>query len=347
MSARVDDATDADARNARSRLAIRLQRASAAVLALCVVVHLATMHLRGAPRPHGARRSSRACMPTPLAGVLRGLRRGGRHSCAAGPAHHCRGMARLRGAGQRRRAGRVRAGAARRRAVCGAYADRLTCRRAARSCDGASQRRRCRAGTPASGPSSCTGSPASCWRSSCRCTFSCCRRSLRHAAAVDGFLAGRAQPPVTFAEAVLVLALAAHLGGGVRLLLIEFVGWRAEWQKNAIARGCARPPSPARCCSLSPDDSRHDTTIDPAAVEDGGEGTLHPRAQDAAARHQARLRRRSRARETDATAQTRARHHGEEHRGRRGDRQPAVPGHRHPDLQRHDRARRRRRRRRS
>ena len=33
----------------------------------------------------------------------------------------------------------------------------------------------------------------------------------------------------------IVLALAVHLAGGVRLLLVEFVGWRAEWQKTAIA----------------------------------------------------------------------------------------------------------------
>jgi len=32
-----------------------------------------------------------------------------------------------------------------------------------------------------------------------------------------------------------VLALAVHLAGGVRLLFVEFVGWRAEWQKTAIA----------------------------------------------------------------------------------------------------------------
>jgi succinate dehydrogenase subunit D len=40
---------------------------------------------------------------------------------------------------------------------------------------------------------------------------------------------------VRLAETLLVLALAAHLAGGVRLLFVEFVGWRAEWQKSAIA----------------------------------------------------------------------------------------------------------------
>jgi succinate dehydrogenase/fumarate reductase cytochrome b subunit len=36
-----------------------------------------------------------------------------------------------------------------------------------------------------------------------------------------------------------VLALAVHLAGGVRLLFVEFVGWRAEWQKSAIAIAAA------------------------------------------------------------------------------------------------------------
>ena len=43
------------------------------------------------------------------------------------------------------------------------------------------------------------------------------------------------QPAVKLAETLLVLALAAHLGGGVRLLFVEFAGWRAEWQKTALA----------------------------------------------------------------------------------------------------------------
>ena len=43
------------------------------------------------------------------------------------------------------------------------------------------------------------------------------------------------QPAVKFAETVLVLALVLHLAGGVRLLFVEFVGWRADWQKTIIA----------------------------------------------------------------------------------------------------------------
>jgi len=60
-------------------------------------------------------------------------------------------------------------------------------------------------------------------------------RALSDAAALDGFFEWTRQPAVKFAETLLVLALAVHLAGGVRLLFVEFVGWRAEWQKTAIA----------------------------------------------------------------------------------------------------------------
>jgi fumarate reductase subunit D len=60
-------------------------------------------------------------------------------------------------------------------------------------------------------------------------------QALARPAALDDFLAWTRQPVVKFAETVLVLALAAHLAGGVRLLFVEFVGWRAEWQKTALA----------------------------------------------------------------------------------------------------------------
>ncbi len=64
-------------------------------------------------------------------------------------------------------------------------------------------------------------------------------QALVRPATLDQFLAWTRQPAVKFAETVLVLALAAHLAGGVRLLLIEFVGWRADWQKTAIALAAA------------------------------------------------------------------------------------------------------------
>lgn len=60
-------------------------------------------------------------------------------------------------------------------------------------------------------------------------------QALARPAALDRFLAWTHAPGVRFAETVLVLALAVHLAGGVRLLFVEFVGWRAGWQKTAIA----------------------------------------------------------------------------------------------------------------
>jgi fumarate reductase subunit D len=60
-------------------------------------------------------------------------------------------------------------------------------------------------------------------------------QALARPAAVDDFLAWTHVPAVKAAETLLVLVLAAHLAGGVRLLFVEFVGWRAEWQKTALA----------------------------------------------------------------------------------------------------------------
>ena len=64
-------------------------------------------------------------------------------------------------------------------------------------------------------------------------------QALSRPAALDGFLEWTRQPAVKLAETLLVLALAVHLAGGVRLLFVEFVGWRAEWQKTAIAVAAA------------------------------------------------------------------------------------------------------------
>ncbi|HXT03925.1 MAG TPA: succinate dehydrogenase, cytochrome b556 subunit [Casimicrobiaceae bacterium] len=60
-------------------------------------------------------------------------------------------------------------------------------------------------------------------------------QALTRPAALDRFLEWTRQPAVKLVETLLVLALAAHLAGGVRLLFIEFVGWRADWQKTTIA----------------------------------------------------------------------------------------------------------------
>jgi fumarate reductase subunit D len=52
--------------------------------------------------------------------------------------------------------------------------------------------------------------------------------------ALDRVLAWTEQPLVKASEVVLVLLLAVHLTGGLRLLLAEFVAWRAEWQPLLI-----------------------------------------------------------------------------------------------------------------
>ena len=60
-------------------------------------------------------------------------------------------------------------------------------------------------------------------------------QALARPEALNDFLTWTRQPAVKFAETVLVLALAVHLAGGVRLLFVEFVGWRADWQKTVLA----------------------------------------------------------------------------------------------------------------
>jgi fumarate reductase subunit D len=59
--------------------------------------------------------------------------------------------------------------------------------------------------------------------------------ALSGATALDGFLAWTTQPMVKLSEVALVFLLAAHLTGGLRLLFIEFVGWRGETQKALLA----------------------------------------------------------------------------------------------------------------
>jgi fumarate reductase subunit D len=59
-------------------------------------------------------------------------------------------------------------------------------------------------------------------------------QAIQGEAALDGFLRWSEQPMVKIGEVLLVAALAAHLAGGVRLLFLEFVGWR-DWQKTAVA----------------------------------------------------------------------------------------------------------------
>jgi fumarate reductase subunit D len=59
-------------------------------------------------------------------------------------------------------------------------------------------------------------------------------QALRNTEALDGFLRWSEQPLVKFAETGLILLLAAHLAGGVRLLMLEFLAWR-DWHKTLLA----------------------------------------------------------------------------------------------------------------
>ena len=56
--------------------------------------------------------------------------------------------------------------------------------------------------------------------------------------AMDGFLRWTEQPLVKAAEWGLVVLLAAHLGGGLRVLALEFLPWR-DWQKSLAAAAAA------------------------------------------------------------------------------------------------------------
>jgi len=58
--------------------------------------------------------------------------------------------------------------------------------------------------------------------------------ALEGGARLDRFLAWTQQPAVIAAECGLVVLLAAHLAGGLRLLALEFLPWR-EWQKTLAA----------------------------------------------------------------------------------------------------------------
>ena len=59
-------------------------------------------------------------------------------------------------------------------------------------------------------------------------------RAIQGEAALDSFLRWAEQPIVKLSESVLVILLAAHLAGGMRLLAIEFLAWR-DWQKTVVA----------------------------------------------------------------------------------------------------------------
>jgi fumarate reductase subunit D len=57
--------------------------------------------------------------------------------------------------------------------------------------------------------------------------------AIAGAARLDAFLDWTRQPLVKLAETGLVVLLAAHLTGGLRLLALELLAWRS-WQKSAV-----------------------------------------------------------------------------------------------------------------
>ena len=59
-------------------------------------------------------------------------------------------------------------------------------------------------------------------------------QALQGAAPLDAFLRWTDEPLVKAAETLLVLLLAAHLAGGLRLLALEFLSWH-DWQKGLLA----------------------------------------------------------------------------------------------------------------
>ena len=62
--------------------------------------------------------------------------------------------------------------------------------------------------------------------------------ALGNALQLEGFLQWTQQPLVKLGEWLIVVALAAHLGGGLRVLALEFLPWR-DWQKSLAAAAAA------------------------------------------------------------------------------------------------------------
>lgn len=58
--------------------------------------------------------------------------------------------------------------------------------------------------------------------------------ALSRALELDAFLAWTREPAVKLAEWGIVVALAAHFGGGLRVLALEFLPWQG-WQKALTA----------------------------------------------------------------------------------------------------------------
>ena len=63
-------------------------------------------------------------------------------------------------------------------------------------------------------------------------------QALQGEARLDSFLRWTENPLVKGAEVALIVLLAAHMAGGVRLLMIELLQWR-DWQKSLLAAATA------------------------------------------------------------------------------------------------------------
>lgn len=59
-------------------------------------------------------------------------------------------------------------------------------------------------------------------------------QALQGEAGLESFLRWTDRPLLKFAETAIVLLLAAHMAGGARLLMLEFLAWR-NWQKSLLA----------------------------------------------------------------------------------------------------------------
>lgn len=59
-------------------------------------------------------------------------------------------------------------------------------------------------------------------------------QAIQGEAALDGFLSWAERPSVKAAEFALVVLLAAHMAGGMRLLAVEFLPW-SDRQKTFLA----------------------------------------------------------------------------------------------------------------
>jgi fumarate reductase subunit D len=59
--------------------------------------------------------------------------------------------------------------------------------------------------------------------------------AITGAAALDATLSWTEAPWLKASEVALVFLLAVHMGGGLRLLFVEFGGFRAAWQPALIA----------------------------------------------------------------------------------------------------------------